>query len=76
MWGEQWVCGCTWSNIIFRKTCRNCGEPRKPDARLEGPFEIMTNVELANVIERKRNEIEAANPGVCRWDLQKTPTET
>lgn len=62
MWGEQWVCGCTWSNITLRKKCRNCGADRREDHRFEGHGEIMANVEtqnLADKIEAKRREIES-----------------
>lgn len=50
MWGDQWVCGCGWSNMVVRSKCRNCHEPRKESARMETPFEIIRNV------ERRHNE--------------------
>ena len=69
MWGEQWVCDCTWSNITLRKKCRNCGAPRREDHRFESHGEIMANVEAQNDLEAriaaKSNEIAAT--GLCQW---------
>lgn len=27
IYGEQWSCGCGWSNFFLRRKCRNCGLP-------------------------------------------------
>ncbi len=27
MHGDQWDCGCGWSNFFMRRRCRNCGLP-------------------------------------------------
>lgn len=72
MWGDQWVCGCGWSNMVLRSKCRSCHADRETDARTETPFEIMANVEklreqenLEAVIAAKSREIAAT--GLCQW---------
>ena len=27
IYGDQWDCGCGWSNLTLRRRCRNCGLP-------------------------------------------------
>lgn len=76
MWGEQWVCDCTWSNITLRTKCRNCGATRRNDHRFEGHGEIMGNVEAQNDIEARiaAKSREIAATGLCQWRTR-TPEE-
>ena len=66
MWGDQWVCDCTWSNITLRARCRNCGAARRDDHRHQGHGEVMDHLEAA--IAAKLREIAAT--GLCQWQTR------
>jgi hypothetical protein len=41
IWGDQWLCPCGTHNLFLRKKCRDCGEAKLPDEKLEPALAIM-----------------------------------
>lgn len=56
IWGDQWLCPCGWNNFWLRARCRNCGEPRLPDEKLEGWQQVMENVHGQTINEEGHEE--------------------
>lgn len=48
IWGEQWVCRCTWHNVFVRGYCRNCGEPRPASVEYESAGEVIERIAVRN----------------------------
>ena len=51
IYGDQWLCPCGWHNLFLRSRCRNCGEAKLPDEKMESIFTVLAAHPIATELE-------------------------
>lgn len=56
MHGDQWDCGCGWSNFFLRRRCRHCGLPSEIAVGARTAEEVMDDRHRASLAGRATEE--------------------